>query len=48
MKSLADGSILISGHRFSPGQIDAMRTIIAENPQLNRSRLALQACEHFQ
>ena len=48
MKTLADGSILISGRRFSPEQIDAMGKLIAENPELNRSRLALQACEHFQ
>ena len=48
MKPLADGSILISGRRFSAEQIQAMRKIITENPQLNRSRLALQACEHFQ
>lgn len=48
MKTLADGSILISGRRFSAEQIEAMRKIITENPQLNRSRLALQACEHFQ
>ncbi len=48
MKTLADGSILISGRRFSAEQIDQIRTLIAENPQLNRSRLALQACERFQ
>ncbi len=48
MKTLTDGSILISGHLFSAQQINAMRTIIAKNPHLNRSRLALMACEHFQ
>ena len=48
MKTLADGSILISGRRFSPEQIDAMGKLIAENPELNRSRLALKACERFE
>jgi len=42
MKSLAGGSILIRGHRFSA------KTLIGGNPQLTRSRLALQGCEHFQ
>jgi len=48
MKTLDDGSILIHARRFSPQEIDLMRRLIAENPQLNRSRLALKACEQLQ
>lgn len=48
MKTLPDGSMLISGHPFSAKDIEMMKKVIAENPQLNRSKLALRACEQFQ
>ena len=48
MKTLDDGSILIHARRFSPQEIDLMRRLIAENSELNRSRLALKACEQLQ